>query len=200
MFVGDSSRVITTCYSFKLSLSSILLKKNILQIFSPAHITSYLFLSLSEGSLLSAGCFLAQGDYDKARALLVIAHGQYHSEMRIKEARTPSVTTLTNLSGGVLGTFMEEEGDEEPSPMRDQFADNSMQLMMTADMYEKEVFGEEIFSKWDFGKQKEYSCREQVMPALVSEDHSKKYSASSVYVKQGHISNYVYMCVLCVLG
>jgi hypothetical protein len=111
---------------------------------------------------------MAGGQSDKAKALLIIAHGQYHSDMRIKESRTPTISSNTNLAG--LDTLMEDE-EEALSPAVDnvpasQWFEESTD-MVTAEMYEKEVFDEEVFSSWDFGKQKEYSCRDQVMPALV---------------------------------
>lgn len=111
---------------------------------------------------------MARGDVEKAKALLIVAHGKYKSDLRIIEARTPNVSH-TSLTGGGLGTFMEEENEEEEAALSPK--EGSQELMLTAEMYEKEIFGEEIFSNWDFGKQKEYSCREQIMPALVSSRH-----------------------------
>jgi len=44
---------------------------------------------------LTAGCRMAEGIYRAAKALLIVAHGQYHSDMPIKEARSPCITSVT---------------------------------------------------------------------------------------------------------
>lgn len=113
---------------------------------------------------------MALGELDTARSLLIVAHGQYHSDLRIKESRTPA-TTLTAASEGILETFEEAEedagaaGDSEGEKWFD--GGGGMNKVVDAEIYEKEQFGEEVFSNWDYAKQKEYSCRNQVMPALV---------------------------------
>lgn len=132
-----------------------------------------LLLTNAEGGLLTAGCLVADGDSEKARAALVVAHGQYQSDKRIKESRTPNLSNM-NAFGG-LDTLHEDE-DEVVTPQKDSDAAYLDEYMVaasvvpsgsTAENYEREVFGAETFEKWDFAKQKEYSCREQIMPALV---------------------------------
>lgn len=129
-----------------------------------------------EGGLLTAGCLMAGGSNDEAKAALIVALGQYHSDKRIKESRQPGLIASSSSVGGGLETLMENEDDDEPvTPKKNDNTSDVVDLMdnnvatpvVTNEMHEREVFGLETFEKWDFAKQKEYSCREQVMPALV---------------------------------
>jgi hypothetical protein len=130
---------------------------------------------------------MAEGQSDKAQALLMVAHAQYRSDMRIRESRTPHMPGMSQFSGGhSLDTLLENEDDDEVEPPTPQSPrtgtltaqgsgsewgveeDGESNNEVSATTFENQAFGAEVFASWDFGKQKEYSCREQVMPALVS--------------------------------
>ena len=130
---------------------------------------------------------MAMEQHDKAKSSLIIAHGQYHSDLRIKEAKTPGDTMAGGLEAVVEDEDEEDEDNEAPIPERFPSQDLTPRrkappsrgrlpsILLWVDdgnasqteSYDGEGFAADTYAKWDFGKQKEYSCRHHVMPALV---------------------------------
>ena len=120
---------------------------------------------------------MALGDMDKAKSSLLVAHGQYKSDLRIKESKTPTLQSQESKNLGNLDTLVESDDDNGEDEDEEKGEVNSLEAqcklrrqesnLVSAEMYEKEMFGEETFENWDFATQKEYSCRQQFMPALV---------------------------------